>query len=138
MTFYLTFVFNFLILHFDTTLFFKIGLSPFAKKGLWNKFCGTGFNLSYNPTAKFLPKFDINNMLLQKFKKYIAEKLLHGIEVVNDLLAKGDTASAAPVATKASADASTSGDVDVQLAVAAGCIRAADPIPIEVPAATDA
>jgi predicted negative regulator of RcsB-dependent stress response len=39
-----------------------------------------------------------------------------GIEVASDLLAKGDTASAAPVALKASADASASGDVDVQLA----------------------
>ena len=39
-----------------------------------------------------------------------------GIEVVHELLAKGDTASAAPVAVKASADASTSGDVEVQLA----------------------
>ena len=39
-----------------------------------------------------------------------------GIEVVSDLLAKGDTASAAPVALKASADASASGDVDMQLA----------------------
>ena len=39
-----------------------------------------------------------------------------GIEVVNDLLAKGDTASAAPVATKASTDAAASGDVEVQLA----------------------
>lgn len=39
-----------------------------------------------------------------------------GIEVVNDLLAKGDTASAAPVAVKAGTDAAASGDVDVQLA----------------------
>ena len=38
-----------------------------------------------------------------------------GIEVVNDLLAKGDTASAAPVAVKAGTDAAASGDVAVQL-----------------------
>lgn len=39
-----------------------------------------------------------------------------GIEVVNDLLTKGDTASAAPVAAKASVDAAASGDVEIQLA----------------------
>ncbi len=38
-----------------------------------------------------------------------------GIEVVNDLLAKGDTANAAPVAAKASVDAAAAGDVEVQL-----------------------